>query len=216
VTNLLWFVVFSCFLLYPTTLDTDVIENIPIDNKILTYNIGEFNETYELYKTLTDILIKHNIYSDELLFLLLGISAVETYNVQYLNNPVARGLFQIEPKTAEFTLKKAQKNEEWLDLLEATSWDGISLRKQLRDNLEYQVIMLYMTLQVKGVNISKLQLNRNNLAEIWKKYWNTYKGKGTTNQFKRRWKELNIDKIKQQHIINNFRNENGKTNKKEK
>jgi len=68
----------------------------------------------------------------------------------------------------------------------------------------------------KGVNISKLQLNRNNLAEIWKKYWNTYKGKGTTNQFKRRWKELNIDKIKQQHIINNFRNENGKTNKKEK
>lgn len=169
-------------------------------NKTLSYNAGKFNESSELSKTLTEILEKHNIYSDEFLFLLLGIAAVETYNGQYLNNPVAKGIFQIEPATAKWALKSLKENDEWVDLLGSVFWEDSTLVKQLKYNLEFQVVLLYIALQCKGVNINELQLDNHMLATIWKKYWNTKKGKGTVKQFKKRWYELGLDDLKKEKL----------------
>lgn len=171
-------------------------------NKKTKCNVGKFNETYELYKVLTEILEKHNIYSQEFLFLCLGIAAVETYNYQYLNNPVAQGIFQIEPATARYVIKSAKQNEEWTELLDVVTWKNSPLKKQLRENLEFQVVILYIGLQTKGLNIETLKLNRHMMAYVWKKYWNTHKGKGTVQQFKKRWVELKIAKLKREVCIN--------------
>lgn len=170
------------------------------NNKTLSYNAGKFNETTELSKTLTEILEKHKIYSDEFLFLLLGIAAVETYNGKYLNNPVARGLFQIEPETAKWALKSVKENDDWNDMLSSVFWEDSTLIKQLKYNLEFQVVLLYIALQCKGVNIDKLKLDNHMLATVWKKYWNTKQGKGTVKQFKKRWYELGIDNLKKEKL----------------
>lgn len=224
---LIYFLLFNISYCYSFELKTDINESIMIKgfqiyqsidfnefikNKIqienpeniLNYKNNKFNETEVLYETIKNILIKYDIYSDEFLFLLLGTAAVETNNGKYLNNPIARGLFQIEPETAKYTIDIINKldNDTWKDILNQSMLQDKNLRYQLHTNLELQVVMMFLALQVKGLDMETLTLDRHDLAVIWKKYWNTWKGKGTVNRFKSRWKDVKLNELKKNKIFN--------------
>lgn len=158
----------------------------------------------ELKLEIDNILKKHNLYNRGLSGLLIGTAVVESNLGFYLKQRPgpARGIFQKELTSVNFyawnTFKKFKENKKnkgkihpWEPILKSTLWENVDLEYQLKHNLEYQVVLATYMYKAKGVNIKNITPNIDNYAKIWKKYWNTYKGKGTIKKFKERWKKEN-------------------------
>ena len=111
------------------------------------------------------------IYNDNVVNLLLGTACVETNCGEYLyqlKGP-ACGIFQIEPNM--LYLK------------------GLTLDENLCYNLMYQIFMC----RVFYLRFSeKIPSTLDGQAKYWKKYYNTYKGKGTIEQYKLKWSKYNV------------------------
>lgn len=138
---------------------------------------------------------KYNMYSEGMYKLLLGTAAAESefgkFNKQ-ISGP-ALGVFQMEPRTAQ---------DIWTEYLEykpilrakvkTTLWKNVNLKTQLRYNLEYQTIMAVVHYKrAEEKNNIKIEDNasRWSCAFYYKKYYNSYKGKGSTIKFFRKYGE---------------------------
>ena len=140
-----------------------------------------------------DTLSKCNfIYNDDIVNLLLGTACVETNCGEYLyqlKGP-ACGIFQIEPNTAKDIINNYIVRRPHLKYCHDMLYlKGLTLDENLCYNLMYQIFMC----RVFYLRFSeKIPSTLDGQAKYWKKYYNTYKGKGTIEQYKLKWSKYNV------------------------
>ena len=139
---------------------------------------------------------KYKFYSEGMHKLLLGTIAAESeygkFNRQIGGGP-ARGIYQMESATA---------NDIWNEYLayhpvlrskvKKSLWKNVDLKTQLRYNIEYQTLMAvihYKRAEEKNNIKIEDDASRWSCAFYYKKYWNSYKGKGSTVKFFRKYGE---------------------------
>lgn len=127
---------------------------------------------------------KVELYSPEAVTLILGTACVESqcgeFLRQYPNGP-ALGIFQIEPATYEDLMKNyLDFRPELKAKVMALYCEGLDAGQNLTCNLMFQAAvcrLIYLRVSEKIPN------NLAGMANYWKKYYNTSKGKGTPEKF---------------------------------
>lgn len=127
---------------------------------------------------------KVELYSPEAVALVLGTACVESqcgeFLRQYPNGP-ALGIFQIEPATYEDLMKNyLDFRPELKAKVMALYCEGLNIEQNLTCNLMFQAAvcrLIYLRVSEKIPN------NLAGMANYWKKYYNTSKGKGTPEKF---------------------------------
>lgn len=127
---------------------------------------------------------KIELYSPEAVTLMLGTACVESQCGEYLQqvpSGPALGIFQIEMATYEDLIKN------YLDFrpdlkarVMALYCEGMSAKQNLTCNLLFQAVvcrLIYLRVSEKIPN------DLAGMANYWKKYYNTSKGKGTPEKF---------------------------------
>ncbi len=127
---------------------------------------------------------KIELYSPEAVILMLGTACVESQCGEYLQqvpSGPALGIFQIEMATYEDLIKN------YLDFrpdlkarVMALYCEGMSTKQNLTCNLLFQAAvcrLIYLRVSEKIPN------DLVGMANYWKKYYNTSKGKGTPEKF---------------------------------
>ena len=119
--------------------------------------------------------------------LLLGTALHESGGLQYVKqvNGPALGFFQMEPATLRDLLNNwlAYRPDKKKFLANHTNL-GQSLENNLRMNIPFQILAArfqYMRFKERIPSTVEGQ------ARYWKEYWNTHKGKGTTEQYIQAW-----------------------------
>lgn len=125
-------------------------------------------------------------YNSQMTYLLLGTLAVESDMGQNLGNqPHDRGAFQINKQTKKYILTtllpKYKKAEEVIKEYQRR-YENCHLI------LEYQIILAAIYYHSR-IDYKKLKHGVWVYAYFWKKYYNTYLGKGTTIQFVRKYRK---------------------------
>lgn len=127
---------------------------------------------------------KVELYSPEAVALVLGTACVESqcgeFLRQYPNGP-ALGIFQIEPATYEDLMKNyLDFRPELKAKVMSLYCEGLNIEQNLTCNLMFQAAvcrLIYLRVSEKIPN------NLAGMANYWKKYYNTSKGKGTPEKF---------------------------------
>lgn len=143
----------------------------------------------QLRKLITDVLITMDMYSKNAVELLMLTAAQESHCGEYieqLNGP-ALGIFQMEPNTYEDTFSnylmyKPRLLNKVKDLFVLHDYVDIP-DLNLRGNLILQIAMA----RIYYMRFSEQLPDHNNveaMAQYWKKYWNTPKGKGHVTEAK--------------------------------
>ena len=138
---------------------------------------------------------EQNIYTDGMYMLLLGTAATESDfgKLNKQDGGPALGIFQMEPNTA---------NDIWNEYLaynyvlrhkvKKTLWKNVDLKTQLRYNIKYQTMMAYVHYKRaearKNIKIEN-SLSKWSASYYYKRYFNTYAGKGSTIRFFRKYTE---------------------------
>lgn len=147
--------------------------------------------------------IKHalketGLYSHDMYYLLLGTAATESdfgKITKQVNGP-ALSIFQIEPTTHDDIWRNYLPNYPKLTKkINKTLWFGIPKLVQLRYNIKYATLIAYVQYKractKTGYTIPSHK-DPWSLAWMWKKYFNTKNGKGTTTRFYQKYKEYVI------------------------
>jgi hypothetical protein len=122
-------------------------------------------------------------------YLLLGTCAVESgfgKHFYQLNNGPARGIFQMEPNTEKdiwenhLAYREERKNI-ILGIVGPIDTTAPDVPKPLIWNISYQIAMARLKYRMAPEPFPELTIK--NLAGYWKKFYNTFKGKGTTQHF---------------------------------
>lgn len=138
----------------------------------------------QLYQFIEDTLKEFGMYSDSAQILLFGTACQESSCGKYieqLNNGPALGVFQMEPATHDDIWESVLNSR--LDMsMNVIQTSNIAMKgaENLKFNLKYAVIMC--RLQYWRFP-EKLPATLNGAAKYWKKYYNTYKGAGTEEEF---------------------------------
>lgn len=163
---------------YQTSSDTKI--------KVWSWNGGSQVKTDQLEQTIKAVQERMSIVpsnNEGTIDLVLETSATESHRgkfVKQLNNGPARGLFQMEPKTAECLLTWLKNNhrsvyKEVMFFMNKKQ----NLEQNLTSNVPFQIAMTtahyWRYLGDSMVEISGDQLNR---AMVWKAHYNTRLGKG--------------------------------------
>ena len=163
---------------YQTSSDTKI--------KVWTWNGGSSVKSDQLRQTVKAVQERMSIVpsnNEGTIDLVLETSATESHRgkfVKQLNNGPARGLFQMEPKTAECLLAwlKNNHNSVYKEVVFFMNKKQ-DLEQNLTSNVPFQIAMTtahyWRYLGDSMVEISSDQLNR---ACTWKAYYNTRLGKG--------------------------------------
>lgn len=120
-------------------------------------------------------------------YLLLLTSATESNCGEYIRqtNGPAMGIFQNEPDTEKLVWKWALENDTYLFKKLMSSCTGkIFGGSDLAGNLRYQILLSRINYWAWPQSLPDVKTPPDDdgirkLAEYWKKYWNTEKGKGT-------------------------------------
>ena len=144
------------------------------------FNKDKFKQRIE------EVLTNINLYSESATNLLLGSCAQESlfgkYNVQLGGGP-ALGPFQMEPATMRDLWENflAYKNELCKTIEDEYGFTDAS-NDLLQHDIDYGIIMCriyYLRVKEKLPDADDIE----GLARYWKKYYNTYKGKGKVEEF---------------------------------
>jgi hypothetical protein len=143
----------------------------------------------------TDIIVpvlkRLDLYSESATNLLLGTAAVETELGKYLHqiNGPALGVYQPEPNNPKSGHDLVIN---WLTKRKSTLFDkvwslrsqnpSISTEEELRFNLYYQTAIARCLYYAVPKPLPKAN-DIKGLAIYWKKYYNTFRGKGTVEKF---------------------------------
>ncbi|MBS3777452.1 MAG: hypothetical protein KGY70_19815 [Bacteroidales bacterium] len=146
----------------------------------------------QLKQLIKQTLIEIGFYSESALNLLMGTAAQESHLGHYIEqiNGPAKGIFQMEPNTFEDHINNylnykpdlKQRIEKTCDLKE---WKADALVY----NLKFAICMA----RVHYLRVPKPLPDRDayhDLAEYWKAHYNTYRGRGTVEQFVNNYKEF--------------------------
>ena len=140
----------------------------------------------QLRGLITDVLMYLDLYSEDAVELLMLTAAQESHCGTYIKQVrgPALGIFQCEPATAQDIYDNYLTFKPDLESL----IDSVSLLDQtaseqfdLKANLVYQIAMA----RIHYLRISEKLPSKDNIkamAQYWKKYYNTYKGKGTVEE----------------------------------
>ncbi len=126
---------------------------------------------------------KIELYSPEAVALILGTACVESQcgeYIQQINGP-ALGIFQIEMATFNDLMNNylAYRPELKAKLM-ALYCEGMDARQNLTCNLMFQAAVCRLIYYRAPAPIPQ---NVAGMADFWKKYYNTHKGKGTPDKF---------------------------------
>jgi hypothetical protein len=148
---------------------------------------------HDLRNLIIETLRGIDLYSPSAVELLMGTAAQETHLghaglVQRGGGP-ARGIFQMEPITEKDLWDRIIKKRPGLEskIIKVCRVNGPS-ELHMVGNLVYQIIMArikYWIVPKRLPNSSDL----NGLAKYWKDYYNTYLGKGKSEEFIRNYKK---------------------------
>ena len=145
------------------------------------------NDVRQIIKTTLLYIDKYSEDAEELLMLTAAVeSGLGTYMYQ-VNGP-ARGIFQMEPATENDCWKNYLnlRNDAYIEKIKNLKFSGLD---NLPYNLAYQVALCRVhCLRVTEAIPPKTDVKA--LAEYWKKYYNTVKGKGTVDKAVKEYKRL--------------------------
>lgn len=127
---------------------------------------------------------KINLFTPQAAMLVLGTACVESQCGEYisqLGNGPALGIFQIEPATYNDLIDNylAYRPELKAKLL-ALYCENLSASENLTCNLIYQAAVCRL---VYYRSPQAIPTDLHGMADYWKKYYNTSKGKGTPEKF---------------------------------
>ncbi len=147
----------------------------------------------QLRDMITRTLLNLNLHSEAAVNLLMGTAAQESHLGSYfrqLNQGPARGIFQMEPAT---------EKDIWENFLEyrpvyagsvfVVASAGSADVNALEFNLAYQIAMArihYLRVPEKLPDAEDIE----GMARYWKKYYNTFKGAGTEEEFIENYKRF--------------------------
>ena len=127
--------------------------------------------------------------------LLLGTAAQESNLGEYLHqtNGPALGIYQMEPDTHKdihnnFLVYKSDLNKKILNL----SFPAFSMKNNLIGNLYYATAMTRIHYYRVPEKLPKAD-DIDGLANYWKKYYNTIRGRGTTKEFIKNFEKYILD-----------------------
>ncbi len=130
--------------------------------------------------------------SENVIDLIVGTACVESECGKYIKqiNGPACGIFQIEPNTAKDIQNNYIKYRENLKELHNLLYiKKLTLEQNLMYNLAYQIFIcrvFYLRIKEPVPNDIK------DIANYWKKYYNTYLGKGTVEAFINKKEKLDV------------------------
>lgn len=116
--------------------------------------------------------------------LLLGTAAVESacgYYIKQVGSGIARGIFQMEPRTEKDIWDNYLKFKPELKLVveDYLPKDGFIIGQDMMYNLAYSILMCRIH-YLRVPEALPSAYDKFGQAEYWKKYYNTHLGKGTT------------------------------------
>lgn len=164
-------------------------------NRFSYKELKEGEWEYPVLKTkIEKVLKKSGFYSESMVNLLLGTAATESgfgkFLTQFDSGP-AKGIFQFEQETAQHTITSYVLNDQDLKkALKCFYWENVPLGYQLTRNIDFQIFLAAVNYKRRGVELTSDSFNKNQLAGIWKKHWNTHEGRGTVEFFLTRWKQF--------------------------
>lgn len=147
----------------------------------------------QLKSAIKSVLSKCNMtINEDIINMLIGTACVESNCGEYLyqlNGP-AYGIFQMEPNTAKDIINNFINNKPQLKYCHDMLYlKGLTLEENLCYNIAYQIFMCRVFyLRFK----EKIPSTLDEQAKYWKKYYNTYLGKGTIEQYKLKWSKYNV------------------------
>lgn len=128
------------------------------------------------------------VYSEDAVNLLLGTAAQESDFGEYirqLGGGPARGIFQIEPETFNYLLNYI-KSKGILERVKSIC----NCQNLISDSLEYNLKLSIIFCRLRYYVINEaLPTDLTGYARYWKKYYNTYLGAGTEEQFINNYKK---------------------------
>jgi len=136
--------------------------------------------TRNLRDLIINVLTDVGLYSEDTEELLMLTAAVESNLGHYLNQNgggPARGIFQMEPTTEQDIFDNYLVYNPSL-LKKVREYQGLFPEKEMVYNLAYQIIMArihYLRVPERLPSTDDIE----GVADYWKRYYNTYKGKGT-------------------------------------
>lgn len=127
-----------------------------------------------------------NLYSPSAVNLLLGTAAQESRMGHYIHqvNGPALGIYQIEPKTAEWLYEK------YYPTVSGYLHNIYSIEECLVYDLAFQTIMCRLKYYSIKEPIPSDPNDIQALGAYWKKYYNTPLGKGTVEEFVKNYKQF--------------------------
>ena len=124
------------------------------------------------------------VYSEDAVELLMLTAAQESHLGRYLKQiqGPARGVFQIEPSTmADLIRNYLMYRDKLGDALKRVHGDGLETEIHLTGNLAFQIVVARLIYRRVPEPLPN-RLDVTEMAEYWKKYWNTHLGKGTVQE----------------------------------
>ena len=147
----------------------------------------------QLREAIKDVLTKCNFtITDEIINLLVGTACVESNCGEYIKqiNGPACGIFQIEPNTAKDIQENYIKYKPDLKYLHDKFYlKSLTLEENLMYNLSYSILMCRLFYRRIKEPIPKTISGQ---AAYWKKYYNTYLGKGTIEDYINKKEKLDV------------------------
>lgn len=149
-------------------------------------------DKYQFRELISDTLDEINLYSEDAVNLLMGTSAQEslfgTYLKQLKSGP-ALGIFQMEPNTYNDIVNNYLRYK--IDLLNDIQ---DSCQCEVENNSEALVWNIKLAICMARVHYLRvkeaLPADLSAYAKYWKNHYNTYKGKGTEEEFIRKYKKF--------------------------
>ena len=145
-----------------------------------------------LRELIADTLNEIDLYSDDAVNLLMGTAAQESHLGKYLKqlkSGPALGIFQMEPNTYNDILDNYLKYKSalWEDVQDTCLIQA--LPKQ-HESLIYNIKLAICMARIHYLRVTEpLPTDLSGYANYWKKYYNTYLGAGTTEEFIHNYKK---------------------------
>lgn len=141
-------------------------------------------DSYQLYDIIEELFEEFELpYSNKVIDMMIETACVESNCGQYvkqLNGP-ACGIFQIEPKTAQDVYDNyIIFRQRYVDIYNKLFIKNLTLEQNLVYNLAFQIFicrLIYLRIKDPIPNTTTERAN------YWKKYYNTYLGKGSAQDY---------------------------------
>lgn len=157
---------------------------------VWSWNGGSTIKKEQLESTILAVLLKLPMVTADISMveLLQETAAIESHrgiHITQLNGGPARGIFQMEIKTIQDTLSWMKKNHIEQYRAVRVFWNSKETEEwNYQKNVPWQIAMAASYYwRMAGNDLIKSSLNRDKRERIYKRYWNTHKGRSTKEKY---------------------------------